>query len=48
MSNWQTALEARDLEFLRLLIQIIDEHKEQTGKRIKPHELKLAIERGWP
>lgn len=47
-SNWSAALEVRQLELLRFIIQIVASHEQQTGRIITPLQLKAALEQGWP
>ena len=46
-SNWRDAIERRDLEFLKFLIDAVDTHRTETDQKITPVQLRLVLERGW-
>lgn len=44
-SNWRLALDARDLETLRLIVLLVQEHHELTGSWITASALRDKLRR---
>lgn len=42
-SNWRQALDARDLETLRLIVLLVKEHHELTGSWLKASDLRAKL-----